>query len=90
MLRYESLNRQHLTWSIQLLHHTACMVRARSEALGDRIADMDDLCSRAESRGFEFKVSKGQFNQEELELWGCFCGEFGRRAMPPKIEQLQN
>jgi hypothetical protein len=61
-----------------------------SATLEDHIADMDYLCSRAESRGFEFKLSKGQFNQEELELWGCVCGEFGRRAMPKKVEQLEN
>ena len=61
-----------------------------SETLEEHIADMDHLCARAESRGFEFKLSKGQFSEEELELWGGVCGEFGRRATPKKIEQFEN
>jgi len=48
------------------------------------------LCRKAESKGFEFKLSMAQFNQVELELWGCVCGKFGPRAMEKKIEQLEN
>ena len=50
---------------------------------------MKCLCTKATKNGFEFKLAKGQFNQEELELWGCICGKEGRRAMPKKIEQLE-
>ena len=25
----------------------------------------------------------------ELAIWGCICGEFGKRAMPSKIDQLE-
>ena len=27
------------------------------------------LCTKATKNGFEFILAKGQFNQEELELW---------------------
>ena len=51
---------------------------------------LNELCRKARQRGFEFKFLKGQFNKAELELWGCVCGKHGRRAMPKKIDQLEN
>jgi len=60
-----------------------------SEEYETHIDDVNLVCETAEANGFEFKFAKGQFNFEELELWGCICGGFGKRAMPKKIEQLE-
>jgi hypothetical protein len=54
------------------------------------IEHLNELCSKARQRGFESKFLKGQFNKVELELWGCVCGKHGRKAMPKKIDQLEN
>ena len=51
---------------------------------------MKALNDRAAASGFEFKLAKGRFNQVEVELWGCICGRDGRRAVPKKIEHLEN
>jgi hypothetical protein len=49
---------------------------------------MEILCQRAASKGFEFKMKKGQLNQHEIEFWGCICDGEGRRAQPKKVKQL--
>jgi len=54
------------------------------------VEHLNELCAKARQRGFEFKFLKGQFNKAELELGGCVCGKHGRRAMPKKIDQLEN
>ena len=40
--------------------------------------------------GFEFKLKKGQFNQAEIEFWGCIVDALGRRPQLKKVEQLLN
>ena len=64
-------------------------IAASSANFEDHISDVSYICETARANGFEFKFSKGQFNQEELVLWGIVCGEFGKKAMPAKVEQLE-
>ena len=59
-----------------------------SASLEEHVEHLTELLRTAASSGFEFKLAKAQFNQPELELWGCICGEHGRRAQPRKIQQL--
>ena len=51
---------------------------------------MVQLNEVAQREGFEFKLSKGQFNQEQIELWGLICDHLGLRVAKKKLEQLQN
>jgi hypothetical protein len=53
-----------------------------------RIEDCQDVCKEAAREGFEFKFTKGQFNQDQIEFWGCVCDAEGRRVQPRKVEQL--
>ena len=63
-------------------------ISVSSSTLEEHIEHLEQLLSTASESGFEFKLAKAQFNQEELELWGCICGAQGRRAQPRKIQQL--
>ena len=44
----------------------------------------------ARSCGFEFEFTKCRFLASSIVLWGFVCDEFGRKADPPKIEQVKN
>jgi hypothetical protein len=59
-----------------------------SVTLVKHIRDMGRLCKEAVKRGFEFKATKGQYIQEEVNFWGCVCDGKGRRAAPKKVKQL--
>ena len=52
------------------------------------IGDMRVLCEKALQEGFEFKLTKGHFNQAEIEFLGCICDGQGRRPAPRKVQQL--
>jgi hypothetical protein len=68
-----------------------CMddIKVSSEHFEEHVEHMDQVCSTASRAGFEFKAKKGQYNQPELEFWGVLCSAEGRRAMPKKVEQLE-
>ena len=61
-----------------------------SETLERHIKNVNQVNVAAEESGFEFKLTKAQFNQLAVELWGVICDEHGRRTMPKKILQLEN
>ena len=48
------------------------------------------MCDAARTAGFEFKVEKGQFNQPQIEFWGCVLDGTGRHVQEKKVEQLVN
>ena len=60
-----------------------------SATLAKHVEHMRLLCQRASERGFEFKCTKGQYNQSEVEVWGSICSGSGRRASHRKIDQLE-
>ena len=62
---------------------------ASSHDCETHVDDVCLICETAEQHGFELKLKKGQFNQQELELWGCVCDKHGRKPQPRKIEQLE-
>ena len=47
------------------------------------------VLDRAARDRFEFKLTKGQFNQSSVVLWGFICDEHGRRPQPKQVEQLR-
>jgi hypothetical protein len=59
-----------------------------SVTLREHIWHMRALAERARTSGFEFKLKKGQFNQETVEFWGCLLSKDGRKPQPKKIEQM--
>ena len=67
-----------------------CMddLKISSASLLEHIEHLQILGEAARKRGFEFKLNKGQFNQPELDFWGCIVDGRGRRPQPKKIEQL--
>ena len=69
-----------------------CMDEILVSSLGaeQHIKDCRVLCREAAKDHFEFKCVKGQYNQPEIEFWGCICDGQGRRAQPKKVEQLAN
>ena len=46
------------------------------------------VLDRAARDRFEFKLTKGQFNQTEVILWGCICDKRGRRPQEKQVKQL--
>ena len=67
-----------------------CMddLKVSSDTADEHIEDLDVLCRAARAEGFEFKLVKGQFNQPQIEFWGCVLDGTGRRPQPKKVEQL--
>ena len=63
-------------------------LKVSSATLDEHIGHLCLLCTTASRRGFEFKLTKGQYNQPEIEFWGCICDGRGRRAQPRKVQQL--
>ena len=47
------------------------------------------VLEEASKVGFEFKLTKGQFNQPEVEVWGCICDKTGRRPKPKQVDQMK-
>ena len=70
----------------------ACMddLKISSKTFEEHIEHLRILCEEARKSGFEFKATKGQYAQAEIEFWGCICDERGRRPMPKKCDQLEN
>jgi hypothetical protein len=64
-------------------------ISASSLDFETRIDDVNQICEVAEANGFEFKLSKGQFNQPKFAVWGVICSAEGKQAMPAKIDQLE-
>jgi hypothetical protein len=64
-------------------------LKISSKTLEEHIDHLNQLLKMAAHEGFEFRLKKGQFNQESIEFWGCICDGQGRRAQPRKIEQLE-
>ena len=69
-----------------------CMddIKISSATFEEHIEEVNILNEEARKEGFEFKLKKGQFNQKELEFWGCILDGTGRRPQKKKVEQLQN
>ena len=67
-----------------------CMddILVSSATLEEHVDDCQCLCKSASGSGFEFKARKGQYNQKEIEFWGCICDAQGRRVQPRKVKQL--
>ena len=73
----------------------SCFV-AMVETLNNRLTENENyikdvglVCQRAQLSGFEFKLTKGQLNQEAIDFWGLVCDCQGCRTMPAKIRQLE-
>ena len=68
-----------------------CMddLKVSSETFVRHVEDCQDLLAEADKYGFEFKMEKGQFNQEEIEFWGCVLDGKGRRVQEKKVKQLE-
>ena len=60
-------------------------IKVSSPTFPEHVEDMQELLKEAKKSGFEFKLTKGQFNQPEIELWGCVCGEYGRKPAVKKV-----
>ena len=54
----------------------------------EHIQDVNTVLEAAAKDGFEFKLTKGQFNQQVIVLWGCVCDKHGRRPQEKHIKQL--
>ena len=54
-------------------------------SLEEHIHHMEVLAEAAQKEGFEFKLTKGQFNQPEIQIWGCVCSAEGRKPAPKKV-----
>ena len=65
-------------------------IKVMSKSLQEHLEHMAILCVAAESVGFQFKLKKCQFNQEEITIWGIICSKDGRMAEPKKVDQLIN
>jgi len=52
------------------------------------VQDVNQVLGAAAQDGFEFKLTKGQFNQEVVVIWGCVCDRHGKRPQEKQIEQL--
>ena len=65
-------------------------LKLSSATFAEHIEDVNQLNREARKEGFEFKLKKGQFNQAEIEFWGCILSGEGRRPQPQKVEQLKN
>ena len=59
-----------------------------SFTLEEHIRHVNQVLDTAGEDRFEFKLTKGQFNQTEVILWGCICDKRGRRPQPKQIKQL--
>ena len=53
---------------------------ASSCSLEEHIHHTEALAEAAQKEGFEFKLTKGQFNQPEIQIWGCVCSADGAEA----------
>ena len=68
-----------------------CMddLKISSRTFEEHVEHMEILLKEARKSGFEFKATKGQYNQLEIEFWGVICDRHGRRVVKKKIDQLE-
>ena len=59
-----------------------------SVTFSDHIRHVNQVLDTASEDHFEFKLVKGQFNQVEVEIWGCICDKRGRRPKEKQVVQL--
>ena len=69
-----------------------CMddIKISSETFEEHLEEVNLVNETARGDGFEFKLKKGQFNQESIEFWGCVVDGDGRWPQEKKVEQLRN
>ena len=64
-----------------------CMddLKISSDTFESHVDELNRLNEAAKADGFEFKLKKGQFNQPQIEFWGCILDGEGRRPQPQKL-----